>query len=83
MSNHLDHSRELTRLTAELDTSACALNTLSRLLSHSVDWERKNSIEHAEFTYGLSGLLSALAKEVDTNSCRISELNDRMPGGGA
>ncbi|MNF36377.1 hypothetical protein D3C85_1165460 [compost metagenome] len=83
MSNHLDYSRELTRLTAELDTSACALNTLSRLLSHSVDCERKNSIEHAEFTYGLSGLLSALAKEVDTNSCRISELNDRMAGGGA
>ncbi|WP_323878650.1 hypothetical protein [Aeromonas hydrophila] len=81
MSNQLDNSRELTRVTAELDSSACALNTLSRLLTHSVDWERKNRIDHEEFTYGLSGLLQALAKDLDTNSCRISELNDRLPGG--
>lgn len=83
MSNHLDPTRELTQVTAELDTSACALNTLSRLLTHSVDWERQNRIEHEEFTYGLSGLLRGLAKEVETNSCRISELNDRLPGGDA
>lgn len=83
MNSHQDHSRELTRVTAELDTSACALNTLSRLLTHSVDWERKDRIEHEEFTFGLSGLLRGLAKEVETNSCRISELNDRLPGGDA
>ena len=82
MNCQLNHSREITRLTAELDTSACALHTLSQLLAHSVDWERRNSIDHAEFTYGLSGLLSALAKEVDSNSCKISELNDRLMGGG-
>lgn len=81
MSRQLDNTRELTKVTAELDSSACALNTLSRLLTHSVDWERKNRIEHEEFTYGLSGLLRGLAKEVETNSCRISELNDRLPGG--
>ncbi|MOA53494.1 hypothetical protein D3C78_1769620 [compost metagenome] len=83
MNRHQDHSRELTRVTSELDTSACALNTLSRLLTHSVDWERKDRIEHEEFTFGLSGLLRGLAKEVETNSCRISELNDRLPGGDA
>lgn len=81
MSSKLNNARELTKVTAELDSSACALNTLSRLLTHSVDWERKNRIEHEEFTYGLSGLLRGLAKEVETNSCRISELNDRLPGG--
>ncbi|WP_429182788.1 hypothetical protein [Aeromonas rivipollensis] len=83
MNSHQDHSRELTRVTAALDTSACALRTLSRLLTHSVDWERKDRIEHEEFTFGLSGLLRGLAKEVETNSCRISELNDRLPGGDA
>jgi hypothetical protein len=83
MSRYLDHSRELTKVTAELDNSACALHTLSRLLTHSVDWERQNRIEHEEFTYGLSGLLRGLAKELDSNSCRISELNDRLPGGDA
>ncbi|AZU47173.1 hypothetical protein C3B79_1390 [Aeromonas hydrophila] len=46
-----------------------------------MDWERKSRIDHEEFTYGLSGLLKALAKDIDTNSCRISELNDRLPGG--
>ncbi|MGL6530591.1 hypothetical protein ACSZM9_16385 [Aeromonas hydrophila] len=81
MNNHPNHSKELTRVTAELDTSACALHTLSHLLSASVDWERQNRIDHEEFTYGLSGLLRALAKDLDTNSCRISELNDRLPGG--
>lgn len=81
MSRQLDNARELIKVTAELDSSACALNTLSRLLTHSVDWERKNRIEHEEFTYGLSGILRGLAKEVETNSCRISELNDRLPGG--
>ncbi|WP_421284186.1 hypothetical protein [Aeromonas veronii] len=81
MNIHQTPSKELTRVTAELDTSVCALHTLSHLLSASVDWERKNRIDHEEFTYGISGLLKALAKDIDTNSCRISELNDRLPGG--
>lgn len=81
MNQHPHPSQELTRVTADLDVSACALNTLSRLLTASVDWERKDRIEHEEFTYGLSGLLRGLAKEVETNSCRISALNDRLPGG--
>lgn len=81
MNQHPHPSKELTRVTADLDISACALYTLSQLLTASVDWERQNRIDHEEFTYGLSGLLRALAKDLDTNSCRISELNDRLPGG--
>ena len=64
-----------------LDTSACALHTLSNLLSHSVDWERSNRLDHEQFTYGLADLLESLAKELDATSVKISELNDRLSGG--
>ncbi|MDX7949394.1 hypothetical protein [Aeromonas caviae] len=75
------NSRDLTLATTDLDKSACALNTLSRLLSHSVDWERKNRVDHEEFIFGLADLLSALAKGLETTSCQISEFNDKLAGG--
>ena len=75
------NSRDLILTTTDLDQSARALKTLSRLLSHSVDWERKNRVDHEEFIFGLADLLSALAKGLETTSCEISEFNDKLAGG--
>lgn len=75
------NSRDLTLATTDLDKSARALNTLSRLLSHSVDWERKNRVDHEEFIFGLADLLSALAKGLETTSGQISEFNDKLARG--
>ncbi|MGY4107297.1 MULTISPECIES: hypothetical protein [Aeromonas] len=75
------NSRDLIHATKDLDQSARALKTLSRLLSHSVDWERKSRVDHEEFIFGLADLLSALSNGLETTSCQISEFNDKLAGG--
>ncbi|HHQ4634543.1 TPA: hypothetical protein ACSP3K_001361 [Aeromonas veronii] len=77
----ISNSRDLTLATKELDKSARALNSLSRLLSNSVDCEHKNRVDHEEFIFGLADLLSALAKGLETTSCQICEFNDKLAGG--
>lgn len=77
------NSRDLILAATDLDKSARALKTLSRLLSHSVDCEHKNRVDHEEFIFGLADLLGALAKGLETTSCQICEFNDKLAGGAA
>lgn len=72
----------LTAIARQIDElEVVSAGTLSQLLTHSVDWERSNRLDHEQFTFGLADLLESMAKALNVTSAQFSELNDKLAGG--
>ncbi|TNI47138.1 hypothetical protein [Aeromonas dhakensis] len=79
MSDHLTRKIDLYRLQDSQDMAVCSLNTLALLLrADAPQLKHIPSFNAEEFAYGISGLLTLLAKDLHTNAIDISELHDQL-----